>query len=95
MYHGKFGYNVYKDNVLITWTDKTSYSYTPNGSPYGTYKVIATYKSYSDIQSDPATITLEEKKKEPEKEEKENNKEEPKEEPSVEEPIIPVTPSTP
>ena len=94
--HGKFGYNVYKDNVLITWTDKTSYSYTPTGSPYGTYKVIATYKSYSDIQSDPATVVLEEKKKEPVKEEpKEEPKENPKEEPSEEEPIVPVTPSTP
>ena len=55
--HGKFGYNIYKDGVLITWTDKTSYSFTPS-SPYGTYKVIGTYKSYNDIQSSPAIATL-------------------------------------
>ena len=44
-----------KMDVLIDWTDKTSYTYTPTGSPYGTYKVIATYKSYDDVQSDAAT----------------------------------------
>lgn len=51
---GKFGYNVYKDNVLIDWTDKTSYTFSPSGSVYGTYKVIATYKSYSGVQSEAA-----------------------------------------
>ena len=61
--HGKFGYNIYKDGVLIEWTDKTSYTYT-NGNPYGTYSIIATYKSYNDIQSDPAYYKLE-KKEEP------------------------------
>ena len=44
-----------------------SYTFTPEGSIYGTYKVIATYKSYNDIQSDPAIVTYE-KKKEKEKE---------------------------
>ena len=52
--HGTFGYNVYKDGVLVTWTDKTSYTYTPSDGVYGTYKVIATYKSYNDIQSNAA-----------------------------------------
>ena len=61
--HGKFGYNVYKDNVLVTWTDHTSYTFTPDNI-YGTYKVIATYKSYNDIQSEAATTTLK-KKEEP------------------------------
>ncbi len=65
--HGKFGYNIYKDDILITWTDKTSYSFTPDGSVYGNYKIIATYKNYNDIQSEAATFTLE-KKKEKEKE---------------------------
>ena len=63
--HGKFGYNIYKDNVLITWTDKTGYTFKPDGSIYGTYKVIATYKSYNDIQSDAAVKTLSEPKPEP------------------------------
>ena len=57
--HGEFGYNVYKDGVLIAWTNKTSYTFSPS-SPYGTYKVIATYKSYNDIQSSAATFTLSE-----------------------------------
>ena len=51
--HGKFGYNVYKDNVLIAWTDKTSYTFKPD-SVYGTYKVIGTYKSYNDLQTEAA-----------------------------------------
>lgn len=56
--HGKWGYNIYKDGKLIDWTTKTSYTYTPT-NPYGTYKVIATYKSYTDAQSYEATTTLE------------------------------------
>lgn len=60
---GKFGYNVYKDDVLLTWTDKTSYTFTPD-NPNGTYKVIATYKSYNDIQSEPAIKKYEQKKEE-------------------------------
>jgi len=58
--HGRFGYNIYKDGVLIDWTDKTSYSYTPAGNVYGTYKVIASYKNYSDVQSNAAETKLEE-----------------------------------
>lgn len=61
--YGKFGYNIYKDGILIGWTDKTSYSFTPDGSVYGTYKVIATFKSYSGITSESATITLKESSK--------------------------------
>lgn len=55
--HGKFGYNVYKDDVLITWTDNTTYTFTPTDGVYGTYKIIATYKSYNDIQSNAAIKT--------------------------------------
>ena len=61
--HGKFGYNIYKDDVLIDWTDRTNYTFTPD-NPYGTYKIIATFKSYNDIQSDPAVKVLEEQKEE-------------------------------
>lgn len=57
--YGEFGYNIYKDGTLIGWTDKTSYSFDTN-SPYGTYKVIATYKGYSGVQSEAATCTLKE-----------------------------------
>ncbi len=60
--YGTFGYNVYLGSTLISFTDKTSYSYTLRSgeNPYGTYKVIATYKSYSEAQSDAATYTLKE-----------------------------------
>ena len=57
--YGAFGYNIYKDNTLIAWTEKTSYSFE-SSSPYGTYKVVASYKSYSGIQSEAATYTLKE-----------------------------------
>ena len=60
--HGTFGYNVYKDNVLVAWTDKTTYTYAPSDGVYGTYKIIATYKSYNDLQSEPAIKTYEKPK---------------------------------
>jgi len=50
----KWGYSIYKDGVLVGWTDKTSYTFTPDGSIYGTYKVIGNYKSGSDLQSEAA-----------------------------------------
>ena len=55
--HGTFGYNVYKDGTLLDWTDKTSYTFIPS-SPYGDYKVIATYKNYTDVQSNAATASI-------------------------------------
>ena len=63
--YGKFGYNVYKDGVLLDWTSKSSYSYKTT-SPYGTYKIVGTYKSFNGVQSQEATFTLKEEK-EPEK----------------------------
>ena len=72
--HGVFGYNVYKDDVLIDWTDKTIYSFKPDGSIYGTYKVIGTYKSYNDIQSEAGVRTFEEPKKEEPVEEEEESR---------------------
>ena len=55
--YGEFGYNVYQGSRLLTFTPNTSYTFsTPN--PYDTYKVVATYKSYSGAQSDPATYNL-------------------------------------
>ncbi len=62
--YGPFGYNIYLDSTLIDWTSKTSYSFVSD-SPYGTYKVIATYKSYSGIQSAAATYTIKPKEEEP------------------------------
>ena len=61
--YGDFGYNVYQGNTLLGFVTGTSYSFTTS-NPYGSYKVIATYKSYSGAQSDAATYTLKEDKKE-------------------------------
>ncbi len=57
-----FGYNVYLGDTLLGFTDKTSYTHTLKGndSPYGTYKVIATYKGYDGIKGTPATFVLKE-----------------------------------
>lgn len=57
--YGSLGYNVYKDGVLLDWTSKTSYTFETT-TPYSTYKVVATYKSYSGIQSGESTYTLKE-----------------------------------
>ena len=65
---GTFGYNVYLGSTLLGFTEGTSFTYNLGStSPYGTYRVVATYKGYSGIQSDAATYTL----KEPEVEEPE------------------------
>ena len=56
--YGTFGYNIYLGSTLIGFTEKTSYTYTPKDTPYGTYKVIAAYKGYSGIQSEAATYEL-------------------------------------
>ena len=61
--YGEFGYNIYFGNTLIDFTTKTNYVYTTN-NPYGTYKIVATYKSYNGLQSGEASYTLKEKKKE-------------------------------
>lgn len=65
---GTFGYNVYIGSTLIAFTENTSYTYTLSGSssPYGTYKVVATFKGYSGVQGTPATYTLEEPEEEEE-----------------------------
>ncbi len=54
--YGTFGYNVYQGGTLLTFTEATSYTFTTS-NPYGTYKVIATYKSYSGAQSAAASYT--------------------------------------
>ena len=61
--YGDFGYNVYQGNTLLGFVTGTSYSFTTS-NPYTSYKVIATYRSYSGAQSDAASYTLKEEKKE-------------------------------
>ena len=58
--YGSFGYNVYLDGKLLAWTDKTTYT----GTGYGTYKIVATYKGFSGVQSTGAEITVSEPKEE-------------------------------
>lgn len=55
--YGQFGYNVYQGSKLLTFTSGTSYTFKTS-NPYDTYKIVATYKSYSGAQSDPATYNL-------------------------------------
>lgn len=54
-----FGYNVYFGDTLIGFTEKTSYTYTTN-NPYGTYRVVATYKGYDGVKGASASFTLKE-----------------------------------
>ena len=57
--YGELGYNVYFGSTLLGFTNRTSYTYVASsGSPYGVYRVIATYKSYSGAQSGAASYTL-------------------------------------
>ena len=55
--YGTFGYNVYFGNTLLGFTESTSFT-KQLANPYGTYKVVATYQSYSGINSDAASYTL-------------------------------------
>ena len=89
--YGTFGYNIYKDGVLLDWTSKTSYSYKTT-SPYGTYKIVGTYKTFSGVQSLEATYTLKEEK-EPEKKPEETTSPSPSTSPTT--PAEPTTPTTP
>ena len=66
--YGTFGYNIYKDGTLIDWTTKTTYVLDTT-DPYATYKIVGTYKSYTGIQTEPATFELEEEIEEEEDEE--------------------------
>lgn len=54
--YGKLEYKIYLGSTLIGTTDKTSFTYTPTSTPYGTYKVVAAY--YSGPKSDPTTFEL-------------------------------------
>lgn len=56
--YGEFGYNVYFNNTLLGFTTKTSYTVSKPSTPYGTYKVVATFSKYNGNESNPATYTL-------------------------------------
>ena len=61
--YGEFGYNVYKNGTLLGFTSSTTFTHTTS-DPYATYKVVATYKSFSEVQSDEASYTLKEDEEE-------------------------------
>ena len=56
--YGELGYNIYLGDTLITFTTGTSYTYSTTQTGNLTFKVIATYKSYSALASDAATTTV-------------------------------------
>ncbi len=56
--YGDFGYNVYFNNTLLGFTTNTSYTINNPSNPYGTYKVIATFKKYDGLNSQAATYEL-------------------------------------
>ena len=58
--YGDFGYNVYFNNTLLGFTTNTSYTINNPDNPYGTYKVVATFKKYDGLNSEAATYVLEE-----------------------------------
>lgn len=51
---GEFGYNVYYGDVLLDFTTNNSYTIEANSNISGTYKVVTTFKNYSENMSDPA-----------------------------------------
>ena len=55
--YGDFGYKIYKDNKYVTFTTNTYYNYTGSDSE-GTYKVVTSYRNYSDIDSSGATAKI-------------------------------------
>ena len=73
--YGTFGYNVYFGNTLLGFTESTSFT-KQLANPYGTYKVVATYKSYSGLTSQAATYTLKEEEKQKEENKQESSNQE-------------------
>ena len=66
--YGDLGYNIYLGDTLLTFTTDTSYTYTLKSSDTGqlTFKVVASYRSYSGLSSEAATINVNVTKKETE-----------------------------
>ena len=54
---GDFGYNVYFEDTLLTFTTDTSYTFTTE-DPNGTYSVRSAFKDYNGNQSKKVTVTI-------------------------------------
>ena len=55
--YGSLGYKIYKDDKYIAFTTDTSYTILNISNPSGTYKVITSYKNYSENESNAATFS--------------------------------------
>ena len=66
--YGDLGYNIYLGDTLLTFTTDTNYTYALKSSDTGqlTFKVVASYRSYSGLSSEAATINVNISKKEAE-----------------------------
>lgn len=56
--YGEFGYNVYYGNALLGFTTDNKYEIEANTNISGTYKVVTTFKNYSNNQSEPAVYVF-------------------------------------
>ena len=56
--YGKLGYKIYKDNQYLAFTTDTKYTIYNSTSPEGTYKVVTSYKNYSDNASSGVSYVL-------------------------------------
>lgn len=56
--YGDFGYNIYYGNTLLGFTTDNKYEIEANTNISGTYKVVTTFKNYSNNQSDPAVYVF-------------------------------------
>ncbi len=55
--YGPLGYKIYKDGKYLAFTTETTYTILNLTSPEGTYKVVTSYKNFSDNASSGATYT--------------------------------------
>lgn len=49
--YGPLGYKIYRNNQFIKFTTDTTYTFLNVSDPNGTYKVVTTYKNFSDNES--------------------------------------------
>ena len=57
--YGKLGYKIYKNNEYIAFTTDNYYTFHNVTDPVGTYKVVTSYKNFSDNASSGATYVFE------------------------------------
>ena len=56
--YGEFGYNIYKNGTYVDFTTDTHYTISGMPDPTGTYKVVTTFKNYSDRDSSGASAKI-------------------------------------